>query len=49
MIPRLVPEIEGVTLSVTEKEKKEKEKDWSWSILEVGLEGLLEMKHNTYS
>ena len=27
MIPRLVPEIEGVTLSVTEKEKEQK--DWS--------------------
>ena len=37
MIPLLVPEIEGGTLSVTEeKEQKEKKKDWSWSILVVG-------------
>ena len=39
MIPHLVPEIEGGTLSVTEKkeeEKKKEEKDWSWRILEVG-------------
>ena len=35
MIPHLVPEREGGTVSVTEKEE-EKEKDWSWSILEVG-------------
>ena len=32
MIRLSVPEIEGGTLSVTEKEK-----DWSWSILVVGL------------
>ena len=32
MIRLSVPEIEGGTLSVTEKEKK----DWSWSILVVG-------------
>ena len=39
MIPLLVPEIEGGTLSVTEeKEQKEKKKKkyWSWSILVVG-------------
>ena len=34
MIPRLVPEIEGGILSVTEE--KEQKKDWSWSILVVG-------------
>ena len=33
MIPRLVPEIEGGTLSVTEE--KEQKKDWSCSILVV--------------
>ena len=37
MIRLSVLEIEGGTLSVTEKEKKKKEKkDWSWSILVVG-------------
>ena len=40
MIRLSVPDIEGGTLSVTEKEKekkkKKKEKDWSWSILVVG-------------
>ena len=35
MIPHLVPEIEGGTLSVTEKKE---EKDWFWSILEVGYQ-----------
>ena len=35
MIRLSVPEIEGGTLSVTEKEKK-KEKDWSWGILGSG-------------
>ena len=33
MIPRLVPEIDGGTLSVTEEKEQ---KDWSWSILVVG-------------
>ena len=33
-MPHSLPEIEGGTLSVTEK--KEKKKDWSWSILVVG-------------
>ena len=37
MIRLSVPEIEGGTLSVTEKEKKEeKKKDWSWGILGSG-------------
>ena len=36
MIARSVPEIEGGTLSVTEKKEKKKKKDWSWSILVVG-------------
>ena len=35
MIPRLVREIEGGTLSVTEKGE-----DWSWGILEVGYNEL---------
>ena len=34
IIPLSVPEIEGGTLSVTEKEQK---KDWSWSILGVRI------------
>ena len=44
MMIQMVPDIEGGTLSLTEKKKeKEEEKDWSWSILVVGLCDLLSL------